>query len=90
MKYDLSENDLNIIPFLNSQSKNHLDKLKEDFEVPEMLNYDPKKENKPITEENIIFEDEGGMDIFSKVMGFVSSPTRTNSVELKKESYNRS
>ena len=32
MKYDLSENDLNIIQFLNSQSKNHLDKLKEDFE----------------------------------------------------------
>lgn len=90
LRYDLSEDDLNIIQFLNSQSKNHLDKLKEDFEVPEMLNYDPKKENKPITEENIIFEDEGGMDIFSNVMGFVSSPTRTNSVELKKESYNRS
>ena len=81
---------MSIIQFLNSQSKNHLDKLKEDFEVPEILKYDPKKENKPITEENIIFEDEGCMDIFTKVMGFVFSPTRTNSVELKKESYNRS
>ena len=37
----------------------------------------------------ILFEDEGGTDIFNKVMGIVSSPTRTNSVELKKETYNR-
>lgn len=89
LRYDLSENDLNIIQFLNSQSKNHLSKIKEDFEVPEMLEYDPEKENKPLTEENIIFEDEGGTDIFSSVMGIVSSPTRTDSVELKKETYNR-
>lgn len=89
LKYDLSENDLNIIQFLNSQSHNHLNKLKKDFEVPEMLKYDPKKENKPITEEDIVFEDEGGTDIFNKVMGIVSSSTRTNSVELKKETYNR-
>ena len=89
LKYDLSENDLNIIQFLNSQSKNHLNKLKKDFEVPEILKYDSKKENKSITEENILFEDEGGTDIFSNVIGIVSSPNRTNSVELKKETYNR-
>ena len=68
LKYDLSENDLNIIQFLNSQSHNHLNKLKKDFEVPEMLKYDPKKENKPITEEDVVFEDEGGTDIFNKVI----------------------
>lgn len=90
LKYDLSENSLNIIQFLNTNSKNHLDKLKEDFEVPEMLLYNPKKENKPITEEQIILEDEGGTDIFSDVLGIVSSPTITNSVELKKETYDRS
>jgi len=89
LKYDLSENDLNIIQFLNSQPQNHLNKLKENFEVPEMLKYNPEKENKPLTEENIIFEDEGGTDIFSNVMGIVTSPTRTDSVELKKETYNR-
>lgn len=75
---------------LNIENKNHLDKIKENFEVPEMLKYDSNKENKPITENKIVFEDEGGKDIFSDVLGIVSSPTRTNSVELKKETYNRS
>lgn len=89
LKYDFSQNDLNILEFLNINSINHLDKIKENFEIPETLKYNPQKEDKPITEEKIIFEDEGGKDIFSDVMGIVSSPTRTNSVELKKEAYNR-
>lgn len=54
-----------------------------------MFNKNYKKENKHITEEQIIFEDEGGNDIFTPFLGIVSSPTRTNSVKLKKESWNR-
>lgn len=61
----LLENEGDIILFLNIESKNKLDKIKYDFKIPEMLKYNPKKENKHITEENIIFEDEGGKDIFT-------------------------
>ena len=85
LKYDLFDDNFNFIKFLNMNSKNHLAKLKEDFIVPEMLQYNPEKENKPITEKQIILEDEGGTDIFSDVLGIVSSPTPTDSVELKKE-----
>ena len=90
LKYDLSESDYKLIEFLNHDTKNHLDKIKNDFKIPDVLKYDSKKENKPITEEKIIFDDEGGTDIFSDVIGIVSSPERTNSVELKKETYDRS
>jgi len=54
-----------------------------------MLKYNPEKENKPITENKIIFEDESGIDIFKNVIGIVSSPTKTNSVKMKKEAYSR-
>lgn len=83
----MSEEDLKIRNFSIIKSKNHLEKIKENFEVPEMLKYDNNKENKPITENKIEFEDEGGKDIFTDVLGIVSSPTRTNSIELKKENY---
>lgn len=89
LKYDFSEEDLKILKLLKIKSMNHMDKLKENFEMPDSLKYNPEKENKPVTEEKIIFDDEGGADIFSDVMGIVSSPDRTNSVELKKESYYR-
>lgn len=90
LKYDLSENDYKLIEFLNHDTKNHLDKIKNDFKIPDELKYDSKKENKPITKEKIIFEDESGADIFSDIIGIVSSPERTNSVKLKKETYNMS
>lgn len=90
LKYDLSENDYKLIEFLNHDTKNHLDKIKNDFNIPDVLKYDSKKENKPITKEKIIFEDESGADIFSDIIGIVSSPERTNSVKLKKETYNMS
>ena len=90
LKYDLSESDYKLIEFLNHETKDHLEKIKNDFKIPNVLKYDSKKENKPITEEKIIFEDEGGTDIFSDVIGIVSSSERTNSVELKKETYDRS
>lgn len=90
LKYDLSESDYKLIEFLNHDRKDHLEKIKNDFKIPDVLKYDSKKENKPITEEKIIFDDEGGTDIFSDVIGIVSSPERTNSVELKKETYDRS
>lgn len=69
--------------------ENKLDTI--DFEVPDMLKYNPKKESKPITEEPIVLENDNpkGKDIFNEVRGIVSSPNRTNSVELKKETYNR-
>ena len=73
---------------LNIKSENHLDKI--DFEVPDMLKYNPNKISKPINEAQIILENDDNSDnndIFSSVMGIVSSPTRTNSVELKKELY---
>jgi hypothetical protein len=75
---------------LNHETKDHLEKIKNDFKIPDVLKYNPKKENKPITEEKIIFEDEGGTDIFTDIIGIVSSPERTNSVELKRETYDRS
>lgn len=84
LKYDLSESEYKLIEFLNHDRKDHLEKIKNDFKIPDVLKYDSKKENKPITEEKIIFDDEGGTDIFSDVIGIVSSPERTNSVELKK------
>lgn len=90
LKYDLSESDYKLIEFLNQDTKNHLDKIKNDFNIPDVLKYDSKKENKPITKEKIIFEDESGADIFSDIIGIVSSPERTNSVKLKKETYNMS
>lgn len=90
LKYDLSESDYKLIEFLNHNRKDHLEKIKNDFKIPDVLKYDSKKENKPITEEKIIFDDEGGTDIFSDVIGIVSSPERTNSVELKKETYDGS
>lgn len=71
------------------KKQQQLEKLKDDFEVPEILKYNPEKENKPITEENILFEYEGCKDVFTPVLGIVSSPTRTNSVKLKKERWNR-
>jgi hypothetical protein len=90
LKYDLSESDYKLIEFLNHETKDHLEKIKNDFKIPDVLKYNPKKENKPITEEKIIFEDEGGTDIFTDIIGIVSSPERTNSVELKRETYDRS
>ncbi|MBR0473354.1 MAG: hypothetical protein IJI98_11755 [Methanosphaera sp.] len=90
LKYDLSESDYKLIELLNHDTKNHLDKIKNDFNIPDVLKYDSKKENKPITNEKIIFEDERGADIFSDIIGIVSSPEKTNSVKLKKETYNRS
>ena len=89
LKYDFSEEDLKILKLLNIKSRNHMDKLKQNFEMPNKLKYNPQKENKPVTKKQVIFEDEGGADIFSEVIGIVSSPNQTNSVELKKESYNR-
>ena len=73
---------------LNIKSENHLDNI--DFEVPSMLKYNPNKICKPITEEPIILEKDdspNNKDIFDDVMGIVSSPTRSNSVELKKQLY---
>ena len=73
---------------LNIKGENHLDNI--DFEVPDMLKYNPNKISKPINEEPIILENDDNSDnkdIFRPVMGIVSSPTRTNSVELKKELY---
>ena len=90
LKYDLSESDYKLIEFLNHDTKNHLDKIKNDFKIPDELKYDSKKENKPITKEKIIFEDEGSTNIFTDIIGIVSSPERTNSVKLKKETYNKS
>ena len=74
---------------LNIKTKNHFDNI--DFEVPEMLKYNSTKESKPITKEPIILENDNpnGKDIFSDVIGIVNSPVRTNSVELKKSTYNR-
>ena len=87
LKYDFSEEDLKILKLLRIKTSNHMDKLRKDFVMPKKLKYNPLKENKPVTEEKIIFEDEGGTDIFSDVLGIVSSPEQTDSVELKKESY---
>ena len=73
---------------LNIKNENHLDNI--DFEVPDMLKYNPNKISKPINEKPIILENDDNSDnkdIFRPVMGIVSSPTRTNSVELKKELY---
>ena len=64
LKYDLSESEYKLIEFLNHDRKDHLEKIKNDFKIPDVLKYDSKKENKPITEEKIIFDDEGGTDIF--------------------------
>ena len=72
---------------LNIKSDNHLEGI--DFEVPEMLKYNPDKVSKTITEDSVVFEndDSNSKNIFSDVLGIVSSPDRTNSVDLKKESY---
>ena len=88
LKQDESVSNINISALekkLNIKTENYLENI--DFEVPEQLKYNPNKINKPITEEQIIFENDDNPDIFSAVMGIVSSPTRTNSVELKKELY---
>lgn len=69
---------------LNIKSENHIDNI--DFEIPDMLKYNPNKINKPINEEQVTLENENvSNDMFTTVMGIVSSPTRTNSVELKKK-----
>ena len=73
---------------LNINIENKLDAI--DFEIPDMLKYNPEKESKPITDELVLLENDkpDGEDIFTEVMGIVSSPHKTNSVELKKETYN--
>ena len=92
LKQDETEYDIGISELenkLNIKSENHSDNI--DFEIPSMLKYNPNKISKPITEEPIILEKDNSSnnnDIFSAVIGIVSSPTRTNSVELKKELYN--
>lgn len=90
LKQDESLSNINIIELekkLNIKTENHLDAI--DFDVPDMLKYNPDKINKPITEEHILLENDSSddKDIFSSVIGIVSSPERTNSVELKKELY---
>ena len=70
---------------LNIKSDNHLDSI--DFEVPEMLKYNPDNVSKSVNEESIKLDtdDVDSKDIFSNVMGIVSIPDRINSVDLKKE-----
>lgn len=72
---------------LNVKSDNHFGDV--DFDVPEILKYNPDNVSKSVTEEtiNLDNDNDGAEDIFSNVMGIVSSPDRTNSVDLKKESY---
>ena len=45
---------------LNIKSENHLDNI--DFEVPDMLKYNPNKISKPINEEPIILENDDNSD----------------------------
>lgn len=90
LKQDESLSNINIIELekkLNIKTENHLDSI--DFDIPGMLKYNPDKINKPITEEHVQLENDSSddKDIFTSVMGIVSSPERTNSVELKKELY---
>ncbi len=61
------------------------------FEIPDMLKIDLNKEDKPITEEKFDLEMDNpdGEDIFEDIIGIVHSPTKTDSVALKKETYDR-
>ena len=80
---------------LNIKSKNNLENLNSDFEIPEMLKLKEEEDTtKTITQKNINnmldHNKPDGDTILEELSGLVHSPTQTDSLILKKTAYDRS
>ncbi len=79
----------------NIKSKNNLENLNSDFEIPEMLKLKEEEDTSEIITQNNIsnmldHDKPEGDTILEELSGLVHSPTQTDSLKLKKTAYDRS